>query len=484
MLLNRRLFFQSPWPLLLGFFLLHLFLSFQITLGTDEAHYALYGLHLDWSYFDHPPLVGWVEAFFQFVFGRSEAAVRLPANLCGLISGLLAYRLAFQISGEHRAAWMATLAMNLSFLILGLSLMFLPDSLLLPLSLWLALIMVRLIEKNQWSDWLQLGLCLGLAGLAKYTAILFVISLIILAFTEKRWRRWLSWKLAVAVSLSVFCISPVLYWNHLHHWISFAYQTGHLAGEKGLSWNVFFQSLLAQFVAYSPFLILTSVAGIVLSHSRLPLAARVLLWIAIPCFVFFTFSGFKNFVLPHWPLTVYAQLIVVGTSLGFLLVPLRPWIRWSCALSGLVILILLSELCLRWFPFQDYQTAYADLTGWHELHDEIKSFKQDHPDQKFSIGVSNWTLGSRTAYYFFDLADVFVLDNHFDQFDIWEEQQKAEKDFLLVHWKGFDFPLPLDQMCESHQVVKENIFRGNTYVITKADLILCRGLKTSLLSPL
>jgi hypothetical protein len=32
-----------------------------VALGVDEAHYVLYGLHLDLSYFDHPPLVGWMQ---------------------------------------------------------------------------------------------------------------------------------------------------------------------------------------------------------------------------------------------------------------------------------------------------------------------------------------------------------------------------------------------------------------------------------------
>jgi len=48
--------------LLVGFMtLLHLFLAFNVELGGDEAHYALYGLMPDWSYFDHPPLIGWLQ---------------------------------------------------------------------------------------------------------------------------------------------------------------------------------------------------------------------------------------------------------------------------------------------------------------------------------------------------------------------------------------------------------------------------------------
>ena len=44
--------------LVLALLLAQLCLAGRVGLTTDEAHYALYGLHLDWSYFDHPPLVG------------------------------------------------------------------------------------------------------------------------------------------------------------------------------------------------------------------------------------------------------------------------------------------------------------------------------------------------------------------------------------------------------------------------------------------
>ena len=40
--------------------LVHLVWGAVMGLSVDEAHYLLYAAHPDWSYFDHPPLVGWV----------------------------------------------------------------------------------------------------------------------------------------------------------------------------------------------------------------------------------------------------------------------------------------------------------------------------------------------------------------------------------------------------------------------------------------
>lgn len=52
--------------------ILRLTLAPFVGLGVDEAHYVLYALNLDLSYFDHPPLVGWFQYIFTSVFGTNE----------------------------------------------------------------------------------------------------------------------------------------------------------------------------------------------------------------------------------------------------------------------------------------------------------------------------------------------------------------------------------------------------------------------------
>jgi 4-amino-4-deoxy-L-arabinose transferase-like glycosyltransferase len=73
---NKKIF------LLIGFFtLIRLAVSPFFGLGVDEAHYVLYARFLDWSYVDHPPLVGWVHAPFFYLLGTNEFLARLPAVL-------------------------------------------------------------------------------------------------------------------------------------------------------------------------------------------------------------------------------------------------------------------------------------------------------------------------------------------------------------------------------------------------------------------
>ena len=55
---------------------IHLLIAPGLSLGVDEAHYALYGMLPDWSYFDHPPLTGWLQ-WLALQLGDTELILRL-----------------------------------------------------------------------------------------------------------------------------------------------------------------------------------------------------------------------------------------------------------------------------------------------------------------------------------------------------------------------------------------------------------------------
>ncbi|MEN6620155.1 MAG: hypothetical protein ABFD50_01205 [Smithella sp.] len=65
--------------LLIAFFTaIRLFVAPFFGLGVDEAHYVLYAKYLDFSYVDHPPLVGWIHAPIFYLLGTNEFLTLLP----------------------------------------------------------------------------------------------------------------------------------------------------------------------------------------------------------------------------------------------------------------------------------------------------------------------------------------------------------------------------------------------------------------------
>jgi 4-amino-4-deoxy-L-arabinose transferase-like glycosyltransferase len=154
---NKKIF------ILIGLFtLIRLIVSPFFGLGVDEAHYVLYAKYLDWSYVDHPPLVGWVHALFYYIWGTNEFLARLPAVLIFAAVSYLAYLFMMKITQSVKASLLAVLALNCSFILNVLGLMLLPDSLLLLLIFLLIFVAEKIILTKKLQDYVLLGILLGL----------------------------------------------------------------------------------------------------------------------------------------------------------------------------------------------------------------------------------------------------------------------------------------------------------------------------------
>ena len=246
---------QSPssWAVICVFIaaLVHLALGFSIEFSVDEAHYALYAQHLAWSYFDHPPLVGWIQ-WPLVILTSSEGIIRLIPELLWIISCYLVYRVTTElhrlIQGRNAGyltsvlpsanlcGLMAVLTVVAAPMLHILAIGLLPDTLLTPLSLGLMLMALRWLRKDRFSigDWVVTGILLGLAGLSKYTAAFTALALLCVFLSSPR-KSWFSkpgfW---LAALIALILISPVLYWNWVNDWISFKYQLAHGGGGEWL----------------------------------------------------------------------------------------------------------------------------------------------------------------------------------------------------------------------------------------------------------
>ena len=155
--------------------LVHLALGFSVEFSVDEAHYALYAKHLAWSYFDHPPLVGWIQ-WPLVSLTSSEGIIRLIPELLWVLSTFLVYQVAVEIhhllQGRNAGYLTTTLpSANLCGLMAVLTIVvaplphvlaigLLPDTLLTPLSLGLMLMALRWTRRDHFSlaDWIVTGL--------------------------------------------------------------------------------------------------------------------------------------------------------------------------------------------------------------------------------------------------------------------------------------------------------------------------------------
>jgi 4-amino-4-deoxy-L-arabinose transferase-like glycosyltransferase len=470
--------------LVTGFFtLIRLLVSPTFGLGVDEAHYVLYARNLDWSYVDHPPLVGWIHALFYYTLGSGEFAARLPAVILFAIVSLFSYRFILSFSGSKNIALTGVLAINGSFMLNALSIMLLPDSILFVLIFPLIWLTRRIASHGRFRDFALLGIVLGTAGLAKYTAILFVPPILVYLIMKKRYDLIFSRHMIFAGFLALLMITPVICWNIQHDFISFRYQTGHVLGPSLISLEKPLVSLAAQFGAYSPFLFFIAFYGFFKGLRHPDDSIRLAILFGGVIYVFFLYSSFYETALPHWTSPFYLLLIPVGV---FYLMnhptPFkRKFLKVSLWFSLILTLFLYMELSAKFFRFPDYNSPFRDIYGYETIAKEADEVFRANDHSRKGLAVSNWTMGSRIMYYSmsYDIP-VFIIDERIDQFDLWQTSPPEGRDLLFLNTHFTHLDLEKTVVCDRVQPVKTIDISLNGGKVDTVEYVWCmnyRGMK-------
>ncbi|PKN05736.1 MAG: dolichyl-phosphate-mannose--protein mannosyltransferase [Deltaproteobacteria bacterium HGW-Deltaproteobacteria-9] len=467
--------------LLIAFFtVVRLAVSPSFGLGVDEAHYFLYAKYLDFSYVDHPPLVGWLHAPIYYFFGTSEFLVRLPAIVLFALTTYLLYRFTAALSGSRHIALLAALAVNSSFLFNALSFMLLPDSFLYPLMLLLIFTIKKMEESPETKYFILLGVLLGLSGLAKYTAILFVPPLAAYFIIKRRYDLLVSKRMLLAAVIALLMVSPVLYWNLQNDFVSFRYQTGHVLGSSAIDVKAFFTALAAQFGSYSPFLFLIAFYGFFKSFRDKNDWIRLALLFGGAILIFFLYTSLRETALPHWNSPFYLLFIPIGVY--YLSGPVRNkkkiFLNFSIGFSLIVTLLLYAELGGKFFRFPDYQSPFRDIYGYDATAAEANKILKKNQGAKQALAVTNWTLGSRMTYYALPYRmEVFVIDKRVDQFDFWQKQSPVGYDLLFINTRFDREDIEKTYRCDAVQPVKNMDILLNGGKVNSVDFVWCRNFR-------
>lgn len=220
------------WPVLTALLGLRLIFWLGAFPNPDEAYYWLWGQHLDWSYFDHPPLHAWVQGAFAALLGRSHFVLRLPNLITtGLLFGLY-WVICHQLYGRQgrNAFWLTVLLLLTSPLFFLFLAMAWHDHWLVWWGTAASYCFVRFLSRDRAAayGWLYAtGLLIGLAGLCKYVALFLGLGFLVTISFQTRWRSLL-WNghLYGAIALALLVMTPVFWWNSQHEWYSFQFYLG------------------------------------------------------------------------------------------------------------------------------------------------------------------------------------------------------------------------------------------------------------------
>lgn len=350
------------------FLVLKLVYALLVPPNIDEAYYWLWGAHLQWSYLDHAPLVGWTAAAASLLLGWTPAALHLPALLS---FGVLVYALARSAEwlapeDPARHFWVGLALFCASPLLNALTTLNYPDHLLICfgalslLRLGKYLGDIRVGGPGRLTDLYLGALFMGLAGLSKYNAIFIALGLLLVIVGQPAFRRLLrSVHLYLAGLLTFATTLPVLWWNAEHHFASLDFHTAERFNFDGSHFELegVASVLIASGLFVSPFLawgLLRFLFGRVLAG---PQGAYQMLgrWTALLSSVgmlaLASWSAAADQVKPHWLVLSFLPFVIVA--------PLFVRSRWAIRLHLAWGAVLMAALALYYLA----APLPADLLG-------------------------------------------------------------------------------------------------------------------------
>ncbi len=323
-----------PWVALGAAFAVRVVLAATTDVYADEAYYWTWSHRLDWSYFDHPPLVAWLIA---------ALGIRGAALACGAAASVGVFLAAREATRSEETALWATAVWSVAPAATLLGTLATPDA---PLLAAWAFALWGLAKKSWW----LVGLAWGLAMLAKYNGILLAVPVLVVF-----WRRPAA--LLGAGALAATLASPIVWWNAQHDWEGFRFQLHHGLGGGG-GFATFGEFVLGQLGMGGVVLVPLGVWWMVSGEAR-DRAWRVAA--AMPV-VFFGMAAFRARGEANWAAAAW-----MAASLGVAESFTSSRVRWAAALAGLVPTVVLG-VGLAFPPEVALEVpAVRRLHGWSAL---------------------------------------------------------------------------------------------------------------------
>ncbi len=445
----------DPLETVLLIFLLLFFLIirvlFLIYAGPlpDEAYYWLWSRNVASSYFDHPPLAAWVQAFILNLSGNKYFAIRaLPIFSLGFVLIIL---IVWQQHISKRTQYNESLKSVVLFLAFPIYAVFFcisfPDFLLITLLFASSFFLFLYFDTDnnhikRLSYWYFAVFLFSLALLTKYNAILFGTGVFAYILYKKNDITGPSYGHIIASIVIVFIMqTPVIFWNLSNEFASFSF---HLY-ERLDNTNEFpfilknaFGFLLGVLLAFSPVFLFNLKSNIFYKNY----STNRKKFVAMSKFVLFSSLVFCLFLCSFTNVLYYWLTPAMVLLTPFLIEIIRSKIlQYLHIFYGILISVtLLINVSL--YPisafFGDVDRETAILFGWEKIVEVVANEKKASGIEK--VVFSDYRLGSLYIFYSGDFEVDVIMQERGTQFDIWREDDNSFGKRTLIVTDN-DFPL-------------------------------------------
>ena len=322
-------------------------------LSGDEAYYWDCSRHLDWSYFDQPPLVIWAMVPFRAVLGETALAVRAPAILASVLLALFLIPLVRRLGGDYRQTTWAYLLLQI-MPIYFLASSYASTDVAMVTAYVGATWAVVAVAQGERRAWWGFGIACGLGFLAKFPVVI-VAAALIPALRQKEVRADLRTSTPwLAAGASLLLTLPIWIWGWQHNWDNLLFQfTGRHSGmgESGRGFSNLLSLLgsewdllqgpkhILEFIGANmgfatPFLFVAILMALWYSRGREGAGWSVYRVATLTPLVFWSLISIKQRVGAHWGAPALALGVVVVAMIE---IPGRRWMTIAAAVFCLVL---------------------------------------------------------------------------------------------------------------------------------------------------
>ena len=436
-------------------FVINLLQGIFTEIQEDEAYYALYGEHLAWGYFDHPPMVG-LMTYLSSIFFSGALGVRFFTIIASCLSLMVIWKVANldcfvprndtkrqsevevpePVEGptcKHVFLFFVLACSIVMFNIYGF--VTTPDASLILFSALFLLVYQHYLADKSWKNALLMGVMIALMVYSKYHAFL-LLGLIVLSNLKllKDGKFWMACLLALVL------LTPHILWQINNDFPSFKY---HLAGRnEAFRWSYFGEYLPNQLLIFNPFTFgavmyvlikhkpwIASSCLLAMTHkakasgqkecdvtasrakqSSEDVFGRGLCFILIGFFFFFWLMAFRGHVEPHWTIVCCIPAVVLVYRKALIDEKLRKYTKFVILPS--LLLVLAFRILLL--------TSLADRFGYHGKEPYYRAIEQVAGDCPM---VFRGSFQQPALYHYFTGKESSTLHSYYDrmtQYDLWQ----------------------------------------------------------------
>lgn len=382
---------KKYWPLLLPLFLIkfiiHWFGNQNYGYHRDELLHLAASEHLDWGYFEFPPMIAFIGKLSGIFFDYSLVGTRFFSTLAGLLILWFCIAMAKEMGGKKLALFLA-----------GISILtFLPfyrnHTLFQPVAFdqlfWTAgfYYVIRILKNQQRKDYIFLGIIAGLGLLTKYTMLVwgFGLAVSLLVFNRSIYRsKWIY----ISAVIAFLILLPNLIWQINHDFPLIDHMSR--LNEVQLSILSIWEFPKVQF---SPILTIPiTLSGLIgfLFLTSLKQYRSVGLTFLVIFFTMWILKAKAYYFLAAYPVVFAAGAVAIEEWFSN-----RSWIPYSVAISLFIFSIpfippmtpiLPIETYTDWYEIPSengrYELTgdYADMFGWEEQVVLVDSVFRSLPD--------------------------------------------------------------------------------------------------------